>query len=743
MPANSTSTASKRIESIGTDSGCNIVVPEMGEIAPLHALLRRNGDRVFIKDLGSTFGTFIDERQITAHQWHEVIRQDALRFGRHEIRLGNLLFSSSDRLGLNATPLKYATRRGTLLCDGAYLAATPGTVTAIMGPSGCGKTVFLNLLAGCLAPTAGCIGLSQPGMTQSWASRKLGYVEQFEAFHPELTVRQSLDYKLMLRFPDMEHRVRDKLIKVVCKEMRLGETGLELFLNRIIDAPGSGLSGGERRRVHIAHDLVLQPPVLLLDEPTAGLSSHESELIMTILKDAAKNLGISVVTTLHHPNQEMLARVDHVLLLAPGGRPAYYGSVANLEPYLQSTFKLSPRPHETLGDITLRLLSTSESCAIMTAMMISPTAENATRLIAPPSVIIPPAEAATPSMVHSHWEQFAALCRRSVRILWNEPSYFGVAVAVAGIIALLICVTFLGFQSDNPVPDRFLRTLWVFHELKAPYQTNDEPVPVDALLREAAEKSSNSHGNSSFITTATAHVRLTIHYLMVAAATWFGVMAGCREIVAEKLALRREFRAGLCNIVPYLLSKIAILSGVVLVQVLIVAITVGTLLLDMKSAAVMDLIARLFAVGVTSVCIGLGISTVSKSLRTALTVVPLVLLPQLLLGGLLRMIPVTTNFTDYLRNVLVWCNPQHWGFILAMQTDPYAQNFVLEQTFSPDASGRYSKLEFLSVRETGLSQIYFHATDETTLAAVSLLTIALVVLVISFRTLNKNLSIYE
>gem|GEM_PF-2415980 len=268
-------------------------------------------------------------------------------------------------------------------------------------------------------------------------------------------------------------------------------------------------------------------------------------------------------------------------------------------------------------------------------------------------------------------------------------------------------------------------------------------MPVDALLREAAEKGKQSQSGSDLITTATAHIRVTIHYLMVAAATWFGVMAGCREIVAEKTVLRREFRAGLCNIVPYLLSKIGVLSGVVLVQVLILAMVVGTLLLGMDSAAVITLIACLLIVGGTSVCIGLGISAACKSLRTALTVVPLVLLPQLLLGGLLRMTPTTTDFTGHLRHCLAWCNPQYWGFFLAVQTDPYAQNLVLEQTFSPDASGRYSKLELLAVRETGLSQIYFYEIGGTVLAVALLLTIALALLLISVRTLNKNLVVYE
>jgi len=465
------SAAKKRIEIIGTESGCNIVIPAMGEIAPKQAALRRSGDRVFIKDLGSQHGTFIDDKKIPAQKWHEIIRQDALRFGRHEILLGNFLFSSSDRIGLNATPLKYSTKGGTVLCDGPYLAATPGTVTAIMGPSGCGKTVFLNLLAGYLAPTKGRIGLSQPDTTFSCGNRKLGYVEQFEAFHPELTVRQSLDYKLMLRFPDMETRVRGKLIAIACKEMRLGEDGIEAFLDRTIGTSGSGLSGGERRRVHIAHELVLQPLVILLDEPTAGLSSHESELTMSILKDAARNLGISIVTTLHHPNQEMLTKVDNLLLLAPGGKPAYYGSVANMEPYLHSCIEMPPSPHGSLGDLILRFLSNPESCSIMTAMMQSPTSENAARLISPPCVKIPRSEDAMmemPSTPNPRAEQLLVLCRRTARIFWNDPSYCWAAIGVSGVIALLICVTFRGFQTDNPLPDRFLRTLWAFDELKAP-----------------------------------------------------------------------------------------------------------------------------------------------------------------------------------------------------------------------------------------------------------------------------------
>lgn len=247
-----------------------------------------------------------------------------------------------------------------VISDHPYLFARPGTITAIMGPSGAGKSVFLKMLCGYDQPSPALMadGQTRPGritvcgVEGEGAFSQLGYVPQGDAMYSELTTRQSLRYRLLLKFGRLlSEQDIDRIIKYVCGELlnlkvapeektrrAAGKTKKEVptIDKRIgqMDSIGSYPSGGERRRINIAHELVLEPRVLILDEPTSGLSSSDSELVMAVLTNLVKAKQLTIIMTIHQPSANMFDQIDDLLLLTRGGRPAYYGPCAAARAWL-------------------------------------------------------------------------------------------------------------------------------------------------------------------------------------------------------------------------------------------------------------------------------------------------------------------------------------------------------------------------------------------------------------------------
>lgn len=221
---------------------------------------------------------------------------------------------------------------------GPFLKASPGKITAIMGGSGTGKSVFLKMLCGYDIPSAELYsgGREMPvskdvvkicGETGEDGFRHLGYVPQGDVMYPELTTSQSLRYRMRLQFgallsdADMEQCIRH-----ICMELlNLKEETVSKQQIGQIDWLGKYPSGGQRRRINIAHELVLEPEVLILDEPTSGLSSKDSEDLMDSLELLAKRKKLCIVMTIHQPSSEMFRKIDDLLLLVRGGKLAYYG----------------------------------------------------------------------------------------------------------------------------------------------------------------------------------------------------------------------------------------------------------------------------------------------------------------------------------------------------------------------------------------------------------------------------------
>ncbi|KAK9866000.1 hypothetical protein WJX84_002019 [Apatococcus fuscideae] len=228
----------------------------------------------------------------------------------------------------------------------------PGRLLALMGPSGSGKTTLLNALAGQVPASAkltlqGRINVN--GVPQQKSSHAQGYVQQEDVFFSQLTVRETLSLAAELRLgvsqsTSHSQNVVDDILK---------RLGLTASADTVVgDAKTRGLSGGEKKRLSIACELIGSPLLLFADEPTTGLDSFQAEKVMQTLKDLAA-AGHTVVTSIHQPRSSIFTMFDDVLLLTEGGC-VYHGPAASaLEHFSKQGFECPERynPAEFLADL--------------------------------------------------------------------------------------------------------------------------------------------------------------------------------------------------------------------------------------------------------------------------------------------------------------------------------------------------------------------------------------------------------
>ncbi|KAG5973396.1 hypothetical protein E4U58_005221 [Claviceps cyperi] len=226
----------------------------------------------------------------------------------------------------------------------------PGTVTAIIGGSGSGKTTLLNTLAERILSSR----LSQKG-TVAFNGRagvhsiRHSYVMQHDILLPTLTVRETLHYSAALRLPSSTpQETRDRVVEEVILELGLKECAD----TRIGNTQHRGCSGGEKRRVSIGVQLLANPSVLFLDEPTTGLDATSAFQLVRTLKSLAQK-GRTIITTIHQPRSEIWHLFDNLIVLSKGN-PVYSGSITECLPWFTACgFLLPPfvNPAEFIIDV--------------------------------------------------------------------------------------------------------------------------------------------------------------------------------------------------------------------------------------------------------------------------------------------------------------------------------------------------------------------------------------------------------
>ncbi|GBP31659.1 ATP-binding cassette sub-family G member 1 [Eumeta japonica] len=211
-----------------------------------------------------------------------------------------------------------------------------GQLTAILGPSGAGKSTLLNLLAGYrVSGATGNIFVNGEPRNLRQFRKMSRYIMQEDLLQPLLTVREAMNIAADLKLgSDLPHDKKRVVVEEIIQLLRLSGAR---------DTTSERLSGGERKRLSIALELLNNPPVIFLDEPTTGLDDVSSSTCVSLLKRVARG-GRTVVCSVHTPSARLFTQFDHVYVVAAGGC-AYQGSSAGLLPFLQELDLPCPRTY--------------------------------------------------------------------------------------------------------------------------------------------------------------------------------------------------------------------------------------------------------------------------------------------------------------------------------------------------------------------------------------------------------------
>jgi ABC-type multidrug transport system ATPase subunit/ABC-type multidrug transport system permease subunit len=302
---------------IGRAADNDLVIDDL-IVSRYHAELRALPDGTYeIADLGSHNGTYLNGGPVTTAP---ISAGDIVGIGHSAFCLvGDELqeFVDTGEISLEVQDLTVAVDRGRkTLLDHVSFPVGEKCLLAVVGPSGAGKSTLLNALTGQRPADQGTVVYDGRDLYRDYAElrQRIGLVPQDDILHAQLTVREALSYAAELRFPqDTAKAERRARVEEVIREL-----GLEQRARQSVHS----LSGGQRKRVSVALELLTKPSLLFLDEPTSGLDPGMDRSVMHMLRGLADDSRTVIVVT---HSVLSLDVCDRLLVLAPGGRIAYYG----------------------------------------------------------------------------------------------------------------------------------------------------------------------------------------------------------------------------------------------------------------------------------------------------------------------------------------------------------------------------------------------------------------------------------
>ena len=205
----------------------------------------------------------------------------------------------------------------------------------LSGTSGAGKSTLLDVLAGRLVSKdlSGSILTNNKVMDKEVFRKQSGYVMQSDALFPLLTVRETIQYAAYLRCTGTVEE-KNNFAETTIKLLKLDDCADTI----VGDNDNRGISGGQKRRVSVAVDIIHSPSVIFLDEPTSGLDSSTALSVVESLRELASSRGCTIVMTIHQPSARLFNLIDKVLFLS-NGRVTYNGTIRGLAPFIKDTYE--------------------------------------------------------------------------------------------------------------------------------------------------------------------------------------------------------------------------------------------------------------------------------------------------------------------------------------------------------------------------------------------------------------------
>ena len=292
-------------------------------------------DNLFIIPYSKNSDIFLNNKRIKDKTSFN-LNSDIITINRANFRINRffeLIYIPLEIDKMTVQGLLHHFKDGNIALDDFSFEAKKGEILAIMGQSGCGKSTLLKAITGEIIPSYGSVFISDKNLYNylNFFSKYIGYVPQYDILFQNLTVYENLLYRGRLQMPNLSRSLLDQKINNILMQMKLTHRKNSLVGNQ----KSSFLSGGERKRLNIAMELLFEPTIVICDEPTSGLSSIDSDQIIDILKNFSEQ-GKIVILTIHQPNQSIYERFDKILLMDMNGKQVYYGDSDSAFDYFDS-----------------------------------------------------------------------------------------------------------------------------------------------------------------------------------------------------------------------------------------------------------------------------------------------------------------------------------------------------------------------------------------------------------------------
>ena len=463
-----------------------------------------------------------------------------------------------------------------------------GDLLAIMGGSGTGKSTLLSILNGTITPQEGSITINGHSITEPATKALIGFVPQDDLLIEELTVYQNLWFTAKLCFEGMPDEEIDRRVMKTLKDL-----GLDAVKDlKVGSAINKYISGGQRKRLNIALELIREPSVLFLDEPTSGLSSADTEKVVNLLKELTYK-GKLVVMNIHQPSSDVYKQFDRLWLLDKGGYPVFDGNPIDAITYFKEAANYAdaetsacPTCGNVNPEIVLNIIDekainntgeTSEARKMTPQEWHELYLKHQPEFSQPDISEVPASDLKKPGKLG----QFLIFLRRNFKTKITNIQYLCIALLEAPVLAVICAL----------------------------------------LTRYAPPEGYTVMDNKNLV---------SYFFMAVIVATFIGMSGSAEEIIKDRALLKREKFLQL-SYGSYIWSKIIFMAGVSLIQTFLF-ILIGNTIMGLGLFGIWWLI--LFATAFLANLTGLLLSQCLSSIVSIYISIPILLIPQILLCGL-------------------------------------------------------------------------------------------------------------
>lgn len=497
------------------------------------------------------------------------------------------------KISYHCNNVYYKFPTGTYGVENVTFGEEQGKLIGIMGVSGAGKTTLLNVLSGVTSPSAGEVLINGINIHKEKSNIEgvIGLIPQDDLLIEELTVFQNLYYNAKLCFKDKSEEELTSLV-----EKTLENLGLLNYKHLKVGSPmNKTISGGQRKRLNIALELIREPSILFVDEPTSGLSSRDSENVMDLLRELSLK-GKLIFVVIHQPSSEIYKMFDKIMILDVGGHLIYYGNpieavmyFKQMDAQINSDIGECPtcgtvNPELIFNIIEARVVDEYGNYTDKRKVDAKKWEENFKKHIHLDKVPIIN-EAPPKSLNIPNWlNQVKIYCMRDFMSKISNTQYVVLNLIEAPILGFILSyiIRYIADPSSN---------VYIFRE--------NENLPI-------------------FI------------FMALIVALFLGLTVSAEEIFKDRKILKRE---GFLNLSrsSYLISKVGILFLISAIQSLFFVLIANTIL-GIKGMYFHYWLA-LFSTAACANMLGLNISASFNSVVTIYIIIPLVMIPMMVLSG--------------------------------------------------------------------------------------------------------------